>query len=80
MEIQKGMYGLPQYFNISNNIMKKHLAKLGCDPAPITPVLWCYQTWPLRFSFLVNYFGIRYENQLDKTHLLDALATIYKIS
>ena len=80
MEIQKGMYELPQVEKIANDKLKLHLAKFAYKPAPITPGLWRYQTRPLQFSLVVDDFGIKYERQEDITHLLDALKTIYKIS
>ena len=80
MEIQKGMYGLPQAGKIANDKLKLHLSKFRYEPAPITPGLWRHQTLPLQFSLVVNDFGIKYERQEDITHLLDALKTIYKIS
>ena len=79
MEIQKGMYGLPQTGKIANYKLKIHLANFWYEPAPITPDLWRYQTCPLQFSLVVDDFGIKYERQEDITHLLDALQTIYKI-
>ena len=80
MEIQKGMYGLPQAGKIANDKLKLHLAKFGYEPAPITPGLWRHQTHPLQFSLVVDDFGIKYECQEDITHLLNELKTIYKIS
>ena len=79
MEIQKGMYGLPQAGKIENDKLKIHLAKFGYDPAPITPGLWQHQTHPLQLSLVVDDFEIKYERKEDITHLLDALKTIYKI-
>ena len=79
MEIQKGMYGLPQVGKIANDKLKLHLAKFGYEPVPITPGLWRHQTSPLQFSLVVDDFGIKYERQEDITHLLYALKTIYKI-
>ena len=46
MEIQKGMYGLPQAEKIANDKLKLHLAKFGYEPAPITLGLWRHQTCP----------------------------------
>ena len=79
MEIQKVMYGLPQAGKIENDKLKIHLAKFGYEPAPITPGLWRHQTRSLKFSLVVDDFGIKYDHQEDITHLLDALKTIYKI-
>ena len=80
MEIQKGMYGLPQAGKFSNNKLKLHIAKFRCNPSPIIPGLWRHQTHPLQFPLVVDDFGIKYEHQEYITHLLDALKTIYKIS
>ena len=80
MEIQKGMYGLPQAGKFENDKLKIHLAKFGYDPAPITLGIWRHQNGPLQLSLVVDDFGIKYDRQEDITHLLDALKTIYKIS
>ena len=80
MEIQKGMYGLPQTGKIANGKLKLHLTKFGYNPAPITTGLWRHQTHPLQSLLVVDYFGIKYERQYDITHLLNALKMIYKIS
>ena len=79
MEIQKGMYGLPQAGKIENDKLKIHLAKFGYEPSPFTPGIWRHQTLPLQFSLVVDDFGIKYERQEDITHLLNALKTIYKV-
>ena len=80
MEIQKGMYGLPQAGKIANDKLKLYLSRFGYEPAPITPGLWRHQTFPLQFSMVVYDCGIKCERQEDITHLLDAIKTIYKIS
>ena len=79
MEIQKGMYGLPQAGNFLNDKLKQHLAKFEYKPTPINPVLWRYQTHPLQVSLVVDDFGVKYERQEDNTHILVALKTIQKI-
>ena len=71
MEIQKGMYGIPQAGKIANDKLKLHLAKFGYEQAPITPGLWRHQTCLLRFSLVVDEFGVKYEHQEDITHLID---------
>ena len=63
MEIQTGMYGLPQVGKFSNDKLKIHLAKFGYEPAPINPGTWRHQTCPLKFSLVVDDFGIKYERQ-----------------
>ena len=80
IEIQKGVYGIPQAGKIANDKLNLHLSKFGYDPAPITTGIWRHQNLPLQFSLVVDDFGIKYECQEDITHLLDALKKIYKIS
>ena len=80
MEIQKGMYGIPQAGKIANDKINLHLTNFGYESAPITPGLWQHQNRPLQFSLVLDDFGIKYDGQEDTTHLLDALKTIYKIS
>ena len=76
MEIQKGMYGLPQAGRIANDKLKLHLSKFGYGPAPIAPGLWRHQTCPPQFLLVVDDFGIKYERQEGITHILDALKTL----
>ena len=80
MEIQKVMYGIPQLGNFSNDKLKLHLCKFGYEPAPITPVLWRYQTCFLKFSLVLDDFGIKYERLEDITYILNAIKIISKIS
>ena len=80
MEIQKGMYGLPQAGKNENDKLKLHLGKFWYEPSPSTPGLWRHQTRSIQFSLVVDNFGIKYERQENITHLIDALMTIYKIS
>ena len=53
MEIQKGMYGLPQASKIANDKLKLHLTNFGYEPARITIGLWRHQNRPLQFSLVV---------------------------
>ena len=73
METRKGVYGLPQAGKIANDKLKLHLAKFGYEPELITPGMWRHQTRPLKFSLVVDDFGVKYEHQEDITHILNAL-------
>ena len=63
MEIQKGMYGLPQAGKFANDKLKQHLAKFGYNPAPIPLGLWWHQTRLLQFSLVADDFGVKYKRQ-----------------
>ena len=60
VEIQKGVYGLPQSGKNPNDKLKVHLEKIGYDTALIMLGLWQHQTRPLQLSLVVDNFGVKY--------------------
>jgi hypothetical protein len=78
VEINKGMYGLPQAGRIANDYLTELLAPAGYTPAPLTPGLWTHASRPISFSLVVDDFGIKYINQADVDHLLDTLRQRYE--
>jgi hypothetical protein len=60
IEIQKGMYGLPQADILANKMLLPHLAKHGYHPCPNTHGLFTHKTRPIAFSLIVDNFGIKY--------------------
>jgi hypothetical protein len=80
VEIQKGMYGLPQAGRLANDRLIQFLAPHGYAPVPITPGLWRHNTRPLAFTLVVDDFGIKYVDKADAQHLLDTLKLLYTAS
>lgn len=80
VEICKGMYGLPQAGKLANEQLQEHLAKHGYRQTKATPGLWAHDTKQLKFSLVVDDFGILYVDDDDLLHLLAALQTKYKIT
>jgi hypothetical protein len=60
IEIQKGMYGLPQAGILVNELLKRNLAKDGYRPTTHTHGLWTQDTRPISFSLVVDDFGVKY--------------------
>ena len=60
MEINKGMYGLPQSGILANKILKKRIAKDGYFEIPHTHGLWKHVSCPISFNLMVDEFGIKY--------------------
>jgi hypothetical protein len=58
IEIQKGMYGLPQAVILSKELLQRNLAKDGYRPTPHTHGLWKHDTRPISFSLVVDDSGI----------------------
>jgi hypothetical protein len=52
IEIQKGMYGLPQAGILANELLQCNLAKDGYRPTQHTNELWTQYTRPLSFSLV----------------------------
>jgi len=77
MEIQKGMYGLPQAGILANELLRKRLAKHGYFELPHTPGLWRHTAHPLWFTLVVYDFGIKYIGEEHAKHLLNALRIIH---
>ncbi len=73
MEIQKGMYGLPQARILANKLLKKQLAMHGYHKQPHTPGLSKHDSCPIWFNLAVNDFGIKYIGEDNLHHLYDAL-------
>jgi hypothetical protein len=63
IEIQKGMYGLPQAGILANELLQQSLAQDGYRPTRHTHGLWTHDTRPITFSLLVDNFGIKYVGQ-----------------
>ena len=78
--IDKGMYGLKQAGRIAFENLVKHLKKYGYHPCRITKGLWTHISNSITFVLVVDDFGIKYENENDLKHLLNALQARYTIS
>jgi hypothetical protein len=60
IEIQKGMYGLPQAGILANELLQRNLAKDGYHPTTHPHGLWTHDTRPISFSLVVDDFGVKY--------------------
>jgi hypothetical protein len=72
IEIQKGIYGLPQAGVLANELLQRNLAKDGYRPTIHTHGLWTHDTRPILFSLVVDDFGVKYvgrdHQKRQKTH------------
>jgi hypothetical protein len=80
VEIQKGMYGLPQAGRLAYDKLVAHLAPHGYHPCRRTPGLWRHDTRPVTFCLVVDDFGVKYVGKQHVDHLLHALQLQYKIT
>ena len=80
MQIEKGMYGLPQAGILANKLLRTQLAPHGYFELPHTPGLWKYISRIVQFSLVVDDFGIKYKGEENVNHLLNVLKGDYEIS
>jgi hypothetical protein len=59
IEIQKGMYGLPQAGILVNELLQRNLAKDDYRLTQHTHGLWTHATRPISFSLVVDDFGVK---------------------
>ncbi len=79
-EIQKGVYSLPQAGIIAQELLEERLAKYGYHQSKIIPGFWSHKTRPICFTLVVDDFAIKYINEADATHLIEALKREYTIT
>jgi hypothetical protein len=80
IEIQKGMYGLPQAGILANELLQRNLAKDGYRPTQHTHGLCTHDTHPVSFSFVVDNFGVKYVGREHAEHLMACIKKNYNIS
>jgi hypothetical protein len=69
IEIQKGMYGLPQAGILANELLQRNLTKEGYRPTAHTHGLWTHDTRPISFSLVVDDFGVKYVGREHAEHV-----------
>jgi hypothetical protein len=80
MEVQKGMYGLPQAGILANQLLARRLAIHGYHQTKFTPGLWQHVTRPIQFTLVVDDFGVKCMGQEHAQHLIAELETDYTVS
>jgi hypothetical protein len=80
IEVQKGMYGLPQTGILANHLLATRLAPYGYRQTKTTPGLWVHDTLPVTFSLVVDNFSVKYEGIANANHLINALEQHYTVS
>jgi hypothetical protein len=80
IEIQKGMYGLPQAGILANELLQSNLARDGYRPTQHTHGLWTHDTRPISFWLVVDDFGVKHMGREHAEHLMAGIKKNYNIS
>ena len=78
-EVRRGMYGLPQAGIIAQELLQERLLKAGYRQSKVTPGYWKHDWRPISFTLVVDDFGVKYTNETDVNHLIQALKQDYEI-
>ncbi len=76
-KITRGMYGLPQAGIIAQELLKKWLAEYEYYQSKIINGLWKHKIRPICFCLVVDDFAMKYVNQEDTNHLINAIWKYY---
>eukprot|EP00957_Ditylum_brightwellii_P009628 725206-Ditylum_brightwellii.AAC.1 len=80
MEIRKGMYGLPQAGISANKLLTERLAEHGYYPVQHTTGLWQHKWRPVKFSLMVDDFGVKITGNQHGEHLVEAFQQHYEVT
>ena len=74
------MYGLPQSGPLANEIFEKRLKRRGHQQSKWVPKIWKHDLRPIRFTLLVDDFGVKYVGGKHALHLKQTLEENYKVT
>jgi hypothetical protein len=80
VEISKGMYCLPQAGILAYEKLVRHLHSSGYSPCNHTAGIWRHHTHPITFCLVVDDFAVKYVDEADANHLLQALESRYTVT
>ena len=80
VEVQKGMYSLPQAGLLAQILFKERLKKHGYEQSKITPGFWKHKGRPICFTLMVDDFRVKYDGKEHARHLISVLKEHYEIS
>ena len=80
LEINKGMYGLPQAGLLANELLEERLNKAGYRQSKLVPGLWKHDWRPIQFALTVDDYAVKYVGKEHALHLLHTLQKDYKVT
>ena len=79
-EIRRGMYGLKEAGIIAFKQLVQKLRPYGYEPMKHTPGFWRHTTRRTTFTLCVDDFGVKYFNEDDANHLINAVKDHYEVT
>ena len=79
IQIERGMYGLPQSRILANKILKEKLALVGYYEVNHIPGMFKHKTLQIQFTLVVDDFGVKIINDEHTHHLIKTLQEHYEL-
>ena len=73
VQIQRGIYGLPQSRRLANDLLKQCLYSFGYYKIPHCPSLWAHTTRLVNLTLVVDNFGVKYVGTQHAQYLIETL-------
>jgi len=77
VEVSKGIYGLPEAGKLAQDRLFNHMKTHGFEPCENTPGLLKHKTRDIKFTLVVDDFGVYYTDKADPTYLQTILEELY---
>ena len=74
------MYGLPQAGLLSNELLEKRLDNQGYRQSKLVPGLWKNNWRPVKFTLVVDDFGVKYVGEEHVLHLKQTIEENYIVT
>ena len=74
------MYGLLQAGRIAHDELVKHLDPYGCNPSRKPQGIWTHKNQPIKFTLLVDDFGVKYLGEENGLHMRADLEDKYTVT
>ena len=79
-KITRGMYGLPQSGIIAQELLENRLVEYGYHQSKIINGFWKHKTRPICFTLVIDDFAVKYVNDEDAEHLINAIKKYYSMT
>jgi hypothetical protein len=80
IQINKGVYGMPQSGRLANNLLFKHLAPHEYNPVHHTHGLWKHAMRPIIITLVVDDFRTKHIGKEHTDHLINSLKQDYEVT
>jgi hypothetical protein len=80
IKVCRGMYGLPQGGLIAQEQLEKRLNEHGYFQDQYVPGLWHHKHRPIKFTLVVDDFGVKYCGKQHAEHLVNVLREFYTVT